>query len=71
MKQTSKDEIIYWGKRGLGAVALFVWIAVILEIVQSKESFIEQAPYCMASTMIIFGLLSALFKALEWWQKRN
>ncbi len=71
MKRTSKEKIIYWSKRGVGVAALFVWIAVMMEIVQSKESFIEQAPYCMVSTMIIFGLLSALFKALEWWQERE
>ncbi|SFV65645.1 hypothetical protein MNB_SV-3-298 [hydrothermal vent metagenome] len=43
---------------------------IIYKISQSPAPFKEQAPYCMVSTMIIFGLLSMGFKGLEYWEKK-
>jgi len=30
--------------------------------------FAELAPYCMGSTMLIFGVLTGIFKGLEYWE---
>jgi hypothetical protein len=40
---------------------------VFYTIARSPAPFIEQAPYCMASTMLIFGLLTAAYKGLDHW----
>jgi hypothetical protein len=31
------------------------------------EPFMVQAPYCIGSTMLIFGLLTLLYKGLDYW----
>lgn len=64
-------RIIYWGKRILTITAIMLWIKVIIKIADSTAPFIEQAPYCMISTMMIFGLLSILFKGLDWWENQG
>ena len=61
---------VTWIKRILGFTAITLWITIIYTISQSPAPFIEQAPYCMAGTMLIFGLLSLGFKGLEYWEKQ-
>ncbi len=31
----------------------------------------DQAPYCMASTMLILGILTAVHKGLDYWSLQN
>lgn len=69
MNKNQKQTIILWFKRVLGFIAMGLWIYIIYSISQSPAPFIEQAPYCMVSTMIIFGLLSAAYKGLDIWSK--
>jgi len=68
MKKEQKHIIILWLKSVLGFTAVGVWIYIIYTIAKSPAPFIEQAPYCMVSTMLIFGLLSAMYKGLEYWE---
>jgi len=70
MKNGNLLKIIPWIKRVLAVLTVIVWIAVILKIASSPAPFLEEAPYCIASTMIIFGLLTAAFKGFELWEKR-
>jgi peptidoglycan/LPS O-acetylase OafA/YrhL len=70
MHKTKQITIITWTKRILGFIAIGVWIYIIFSISQSPTPFREQAPYCMFSTMMIFGLLSMGFKGLEYWEKQ-
>jgi len=63
-KETSRSLII-WTKRALGLIAFLLWGYVIVTISQSPAPFIEQAPYCMGSTMLIFGILTAVYKGLD------
>jgi len=56
-------------KRFIGILAIALWGFAIFSISQSPAPFAEQAPYCMGSTMLIFGLLSMAFKGLEYWGK--
>jgi len=67
-KETIKT-VIRWIKRILGFTAITLWMYVIYTISKSPASFMEQAPYCMVSTMMIFGLLSMSYKGLEFWEK--
>ena len=74
MKKETSLLLITWTKRLLGFIAFLLWGYVIFTISQSPAPFIEQAPYCMGSTMLIFGLLTALYKGLDHWslqQKDN
>ena len=62
---------VKWTKRLLGFIAFVLWGYVIFTISQSPAPFMEQAPYCMASTMLIFGLLTAAYKGLDYWSLQN
>lgn len=62
---------ITWTKRVLAVSATIIWIAVIAKIASSPAPFIEEAPYCIASTMIIFGILTTAFKGLEYLEKQK
>ena len=70
MKNEQKKTIIVWLKRFLGFLAIGVWGYVIFTISSSPAPFAEQAPYCMGSTMMIFAILSMVFKGLEYWGKQ-
>jgi len=67
MKKETSLLLITWTKRLLGFIAFLVWGFVIFTISQSQAPFIEQAPYCMGSTMLLFGLLTAAYKGLDHW----
>jgi len=69
MKKQQKTIIITWIKRVLVFTAISLWMYIIYTISQSSAPFMEQAPYCMVSTMMIFGLLSMSYKGLEYWGK--
>jgi len=62
---------VTWTKRLLGFIAFILWGIVIFTISRSPAPFMEQAPYCMASTMLIFGLLTAAYKGLDYWSLKN
>ena len=70
MNKEEQQTLIIWLKRALGFTAIGVWIYIIFTISKSSAPFMEQAPYCMISTMMIFGLLSMGFKGLEYWEKQ-
>ncbi|MDQ7084714.1 MAG: hypothetical protein Q9M36_07190 [Sulfurovum sp.] len=61
--------LLRWLKRLLAFLATVLWIIIIYTISQSPVPFAEQAPYCMMSTMMIFGLLSLSYKGLEYWER--
>ncbi|WP_373031863.1 hypothetical protein [Sulfurovum sp.] len=71
MKKETALSLIIWAKRLLGAIAFLLWGYVIVMISQSPAPFIEQAPYCMGSTMLIFGVLTAVYKGLDHWSLQN
>ncbi len=62
---------VTWTKRLLGLIAILLWGVVIFTISKSPAPFMEQAPYCMVSTMLIFGLLTAAHKGLDYWSLKN
>ncbi|MDM5272333.1 hypothetical protein PGH07_09075 [Sulfurovum sp. zt1-1] len=68
MDKNAQIKLIVWTKRGLGVTAFFIWIFILYTIMQTSAPFMEQAPYCMAGTMLTFGVLTAVFKGLERWE---
>jgi len=67
----NREKTVLWTKRLLGFVAIGVWLSIIYKISQMSAPFMEQAPYCMASTMLVFGLLTAGHKGLDYWERRE
>jgi len=67
MEKETIFTLITWTKRLLGLIAVLLWGYVIFTISQSPAPFMEQAPYCMVSTMLIFGVLTAVHKGLDYW----
>ena len=68
-KQTEKKQIIFWGKRTAAILTLIVWAVVLYRIFQSGGTFSDQAPKCIISTMLIFGVLTGIYKGLEYWER--
>ena len=71
MKKETIRTMVIWLKRILGFTEITLWMYVIYTISKSPAPFMEQAPYCMVSTMLIFGLLSMSYKGLEFWEKNT
>jgi len=69
-KQTEKKQIILWGKRAAAILTLIVWVVVLYKIFQSGGNFNDQAPKCIFSTMLIFGVLTGIYKGLEYWERQ-
>ncbi|WP_309499529.1 hypothetical protein [Sulfurovum sp.] len=67
MNKETIQQAVIWTKRLLGFIAFLLWGYVIFTISHSPIPFMEQAPYCMGSTMLIFGLLTAAYKGLDYW----
>jgi len=60
--------MIKWMKRILAVTAVGTWLYVMLAFLKDPAPFSELVPYCMGSTMLIFGILTGLFKGLEYWE---
>jgi len=71
MEQKRLMTLVTWIKRMLGLAAFLAWGYVIFTISRSSAPFIEQVPYCMVSTILIFGILSMLYKGLEYLEQQN
>lgn len=71
MNKTQQKTLILWFKRLLGFTAIILWVYILYSIAKSPAPFMEQAPYCMGSTMLIFGLLSMVFKGLDYWSLKD
>jgi len=71
MQKETVMTVITWTKRVLGFIAFIVWGYIIFTISRSPDPFIEQAPYCMGSTMLIFGVLTGIYKGLDHWSLQN
>lgn len=67
MQKETVMTLITWTKRALGLIAFLLWGYVIFTISNSPAPFMEQVPYCMVSTMLIFGVLTGAYKGLDHW----
>ncbi len=71
MEKKTQRTLIIWTKRGFGVIAFLVWIEIILTLTKSGTPFMEQASYCIVGTIVTFGLLSAIYKGLEYWEQQS
>jgi hypothetical protein len=69
MENKAQLQLIIWLKRFFGVIAFCVWLYIIYRVMQAPAPFMEQAPYCMARTMLTFGVLTAIYKGLDYWSQ--
>jgi peptidoglycan/LPS O-acetylase OafA/YrhL len=70
MNREQKQTIIVWLKRVAAVMTIGVWSYVMYTFLKDPAPFSELAPYCMGSTMLIFGILTGVFKGLEYWESQ-
>ena len=69
MEVHTKQQTITWLKRLTATIATLTWLYVIYGFLQDPAPFAELMPYCMGSTMLIFGILTGVYKGLEYWEQ--
>lgn len=70
-ESNNKKSLYLWLKRGVSAVAVVVWFALMITIFRSGGPFSEQAPQCIFTTMIVFGILTAVYKGIEQLERKG
>jgi len=70
MNKEQQLTMIVWLKRIAAGMTIAVWGYVMFTFLKDPAPFSELAPYCMGSTMLIFGLLTGIFKGLEYWETK-
>ncbi len=63
--ETKKAHFYLWLKRSVAVGMVALWFALIIHIFRSGGTFADQAPQCIFTTMIVFGILTALYKGIE------
>jgi peptidoglycan/LPS O-acetylase OafA/YrhL len=70
MEQRTQYNLIKWFKRIAASATIVVWLYVMIIFIKNPAPFSELVPYCMGSTMLIFGVLTGIFKGLEYWEEQ-
>jgi len=70
MEQQSQLQLIVWLKRIAATLTILFWLYVMSLFLGDPAPFGELVPYCMGSTILIFGVLTGIFKGLEYWEKK-
>ena len=68
MNKEQQHILILWLKRIAAVCTIAVWAFMIYTFLKDPAPFSELVPYCMGSTMLIFGVLTGIFKGLEYWE---
>jgi hypothetical protein len=50
-------------------IAFLIWAKILYEVLQFPGGFGAQAPYCIAGTMLTFGIATMVYKGLEYWER--
>jgi hypothetical protein len=70
-KEPKKGTGILRLKRAVAFAAVAVWLALMVAIFKSGGTMADQAPKCIFTTMIVFGILTAVYKGIEQWERKN
>lgn len=68
MQKEQQLTMIIWLKRIAAVATIIIWLYVMVTFLKYPSPFAELVPYCMGSTMLIFGVLTGVFKGLEYWE---
>jgi len=72
MKEEAKSaNRLLWLKRLTVIAAVGIWLLLLLSIFRSGGGFSAQAPKCIFTTMIVFGILTAIYKGIEHLEKKE
>jgi len=71
MKNERKKTFITLLKRITLIVAFVIWAKILYEVLKFPGGFGAQLPYCLAGTMLTFGIATALYKGLEYWERSS
>ncbi len=71
MNSTEQSSKILWFKRAIAVTAVLLWLALIVSIFRSGGGMADQAPKCIFTTMIVFGLLTLSYKGIEKWEEHR
>ena len=70
MEKEQQLTMIIWLKRIAATITIITWAYVMTIFLKDPAPFAELAPYCMGNTMLIFGVLTGIFKGLEYWEQQ-
>ena len=70
-KQTESKKHYMWLKRVIAIAMTLLWFALIVTIFRSGGTFADQAPKCIFTTMIVFGILTAVYKGIEQLERKS
>ena len=70
MDQMKKARIIRALKLLIGVTTFGLWAKMLYEVIHFHGGFQAQLPYCIAGTMLIFGIATGVYKGLEAWERR-
>ena len=70
-KESGGTSRYRWLKRGVALAAVGIWMALIIRIFQSGGGMSAQAPKCLFTTMIVFGILTAVYKGIELLERKS
>ena len=68
MEKAQQETIILWLKRVAAIITIIVWGYLMAIFLKDPTSFEEPTPYYMGSTLLIFAVLTGVFKGLEYWK---
>jgi len=68
MKSLQQHKIIKGAKRLSALLAIGIWIVMMYRFLTTPAPFADLVPYCMGSTMLLFGIVTGIFKGLEYWE---
>ncbi|HFC03304.1 MAG TPA: hypothetical protein ENJ74_00390, partial [Nitratifractor salsuginis] len=63
-KESGRTPRYRWLKRSVALAAVGIWMALIIQIFQGGGGMSRQAPKCLFTTMIVFGILTAVYKGI-------
>ncbi len=70
-KESGGTSRYHWLKRSVALAAVGIWMALIIHIFQGGGGMSQQAPKCIFTTMIVFGILTAVYKGIEQLEKKS
>jgi len=53
------------------SVTFGAWAKMLYEVLQFPGGFQAQLPYCIAGTMLIFGIATGVYKGIEMWERQT
>ena len=63
--KTINPTIRRWLKRSIALLAIGIWLMLMRTIFLGGGGMAEQAPKCLFTTMIVFGILTAAYKGID------